>query len=295
MVAVRRVEVGMQEGNNTTAVRLQTPAAGAVPVTNAASPSGANGNAGADMTALQVPASADTKSTLDMIKGMTMPDMLAGFALVVGIILVMRHFGWKRAGRAADENLAHLEQARLLAQAARYQAATDALGEGRTKPTHAGIGAAGPMHSIDARAGEGRASDDRLSRRFDEKIDRLERLITEADRRIRKLEDLEAESRSARMSIGPAAATPFSRTPSTPRETPTELPSRATSRDVSEPPKAESRLIEPRAEAPPDDWQSRTRQLAAAGLSPREIAFKLGKPIGHVELVLALQRGQIAG
>lgn len=272
MVAVRRVEVGMQEGNNTTAVRLQTPETG--PASGSITPA-TNTNAPADGTALQIQAPSGAKSTTEMLKSMTVPDIAAGVALVVGIILVMRHFGWKKAGRAADDNLAHLEQARLLAQAARYQAASDSAGERRANSS---------------RPSESRAAEDRLSRRVDEKIDRLEQLITEADRRIRRLEELDSDARTARMSIGPSAAS------STPRETPSEIPGRATPKVASEPAKAESRFIEPRTtNTTPDDWQSRTRQLAAAGLSAREIAFKLGKPIGHVELVLALQRGQIAG
>lgn len=277
MVAVRRVEVGMQEGNNTPAVRLQTPETG--PVSGAGTPA-TNTNAPTDGAALQVQTPSSTKSTTDMLKSMTAPDIAAGVALVVGIILVMRHFGWKKAGRAADENLAHLEQARLLAQAARYQAASDSAGERRSTSSH---------------PSESRAADDRLSRRMDEKIDRLERLITEADRRIRRLEELEPDAGGTRMSIRSAAAT-ISPASSTPRELSSEIPGRATPKVASEPAKTESRFIEPRtASATPDDWQSRTRQLAAAGLSAREIAFKLGKPIGHVELVLALQRGQIAG
>lgn len=270
----------MQEVNNTSAIRLQTPETGPASDTNAPPPS-TNDNAASEGTALQVQAPAGPKSTLDMLKGMTMPDIAAGVALVVGIILVMRHFGWKKAGRAADENLAHLEQARLLAQAARYQAASDAAGERRASSSH---------------PSESRAGDDRLSRRMDEKIDRLERLIAEADRRIRRLEELGSNAGNTRVSISSAPATTWTPTPSSPRETPSEIPSRPTSKGLSEPTKNESRLIEPRAAAAtPDDWQSRTRQLAAAGLSPREIAFKLGKPIGHIELVLALQRGQIAG
>lgn len=279
----------MQEGKNTTAVRLQTPESGLAPDTNAAPPS-TNGNSAVDGAALQVQTPSGGKSTTEMLKSMTAPDIAAGVALVVGIILVMRHFGWKKAGRAADDNLAHLEQARLLAQAARYQAATDALGEGRTKPVHSIPSTTSSQHPIETRLAESRANDDRLSRRMDEKIDRLERLIIEADRRIRRLEELDSDARTARMSIGPSAAS------STPRDTSSEIPARATPKIASEPAKTESRLIEPRTtNATPDDWQSRTRQLAAAGLSAREIAFKLGKPIGHVELVLALQRGQIAG
>lgn len=269
----------MQEVNNTSAVRLQTPEAGPTTGTNP-SASTASNPATTDGTVLQVQTPAG-KSTADLLKGMTAPDIAAGVALVVGIILVMRHFGWKKAGRAADDNLAHLEQARLLAQAARYQSASDAAGERRASASH---------------GGESRASDDRLSRRMDEKIERLERLISEADRRIRRLEEFDSESRGARLSIGPASATSTSPKLAAPRETRSETQGRPMAKSVGEPTKTESRLIEPRTpEATPDDWQSRTRQLAAAGLSAREIAFKLGKPIGHVELVLALQRGQIAG
>ncbi|MFO0836715.1 MAG: hypothetical protein U0638_17260 [Phycisphaerales bacterium] len=268
----------MQEGNNTSAVRLQTPEASPTTGTNP-SPSTGN-NPATDGTTLQVQTPAG-KSTADLLKGMTAPDIAAGVALVVGIILVMRHFGWKKAGRAADDNLAHLEQARLLAQAARYQSASDAAGERRSSSSH---------------SSESRANDDRLSRRMDEKIERLERLITEADRRIRRLEEFDSEARGPRMSIAPAGATATTPKLAAPRETPAETRGPQAAKSMGEPAKTESRLIEPRAqEATPDDWQSRTRQLAAAGLSAREIAFKLGKPIGHVELVLALQRGQIAG
>lgn len=269
----------MQEVNNTSAVRLQTPEAGPTAGTDP-SPSTANNPAATDGTALQVQTPTG-KSTAELLKGLTVPDIAAGVALVVGIILVMRHFGWKKAGRAADDNLAHLEQARLLAQAARYQSASDAAGERRASSSH---------------SSESRASDDRLSRRMDEKIERLERLITEADRRIRRLDEIEGESRSTRMPIAPASATLTTPKLASPRETPAETQGRQVARSMGEPAKTESRLIEPRTpEATPDDWQSRTRQLASAGLSAREIAFKLGKPIGHVELVLALQRGQIAG
>ncbi len=270
----------MQEGNNTSAVRLQTPEAN-VGSGLESSPAGAGGVEPANTNALQVQPPAAGKSSMDMVKSMTVPDIAAGVALVVGIILVMRHFGWKKAGRGADDNLAHLEQARLLAQAARYQSASDAAGERRASSSH---------------SGESRASDDRPSRRMDEKIDRLERLITEADRRIRRLEELGNEPQGTRMSIGTTGATSTVPKLAAARETPAETQGRPVAKSMGEPAKTESRLIEPRTpEATPDDWQSRTRQLAAAGLSAREIAFKLGKPIGHVELVLALQRGQIAG
>lgn len=270
----------MQEVNNTSAVRLQTPETN-VGSGLESSPAGAGGVEPANTNALQVQPPAAGKSSMDMVKSMTMPDIAAGVALVVGIILVMRHFGWKKAGRGADDNLAHLERARLLAQAARYQSASDAAGERRASASH---------------GGESRTSDDRLSRRMDEKIERLERLIAEADRRIRRLEEIEGESRGTRLSIGSTSATSTSPKLAAPRETPGETQGRPVAKSMGEPAKTESRLIEPRTpEATPDDWQSRTRQLAAAGLSAREIAFKLGKPIGHVELVLALQRGQIAG
>ncbi|MBL8761550.1 MAG: hypothetical protein JNL50_09635 [Phycisphaerae bacterium] len=284
----------MQQDNNATAVRLQSPEAAAAkepspsttPPPDGAGVSGPNQST-TDGAALQVQAPSGPKSTMDMLKGMTTPDLIAGFALVVGLILVLKHFGRRKSGRTADENLAHLEQARLLAQAARYQAASEAIGERRPSP--------GPLieaRALDARAGEPRAGDDRLSRRIDERIDRLERLITEADRRIRRLEELEDDARGPRMAVGPTGAASIA-----PKTAPrlSDIPSRPAPAPASSPAKAETRMIEPRADATPDDWQSRTRQLAAAGLSPREIAFKLGKPIGHVELVLALQRGQIAG
>jgi hypothetical protein len=290
----------MQEGSNTSAVRLQTPDTN-VGSGLESSPAEAGGVEPANTNALQVQAPAAGKSPMDMVKSMTAPDFVAGVALVVGIILVMRHFGWKKAGRAADDNLAHLEQARLLAQAARYQAASDATGERRSSPPRFDEGRLAEGRRGEGRPRETRASrvsgeDDRVSRGMDEKIERLQRLIAEADRRIRRLEELDGEARGPRMSIAPAGATLTSPKLAAPRETSAEARGPQAAKSMGEPAKIESRLIEPRAqEATPDDWQSRTRQLAAAGLSAREIAFKLGKPIGHVELVLALQRGQIAG
>lgn len=288
---VRLVENGMQDGNNTSVVRLQTSEGNAIPAMTAAQPSDAVGTTGEATGTVQLQPAGGPKSTLDTLKGMTVPDVAAGVALVVGIVLVMRHFGWKKAGRAADENLAHLEQARLLAQAARYQAATDALGEVRAKPTQANLTGVGASNSMERRTGDGRTGEDRMSRRVDEKIDRLERLIAEADRRIRRLEDLGTEAGNTRMTVERAATIP-----GVPRIVPSgESSGLAPEKPSGVPAKGESRLIEPRTDATPDDWQSRTRQLASGGLSAREIAFKLGKPIGHVELVLALQRGQIAG
>lgn len=289
----------MQEGNITSAVRLQTPEAGPTAGTSTA-PSTASNPAAIDGAALQVQTPTG-KSTAERLKEMTVPDIAAGVALVIGLLLVLRHFGRRKSGRSADDNLAHLEQARLLAQAARYQAASDATGERRATPARFDDGLPGEGRRGEGRAREARTSqetgaDDRLSRGMDEKIERLERLITEADRRIRRLEELGNEPQGARMSIGTTGATSTVPKFAGARESPAETQARPAAKSMIEPAKTESRLIEPRTpEATPDDWQSRTRQLAAAGLSAREIAFKLGKPIGHVELVLALQRGQIAG
>ncbi len=264
----------MQEGNGLSAVGLQDPGADSASGMKAGDRSGAN----AAQPAVQ--SVSTDKSTIEMIRGMTPMDWLAGVALVVGLILVLRHFGAKKAGRAADENLAQLEKVRLLAQAARYQAASDAAGERR----------AAASRSSEPRTGDGR--DAQLARQVEQRIGRLEQLISEADRRIRRLEELDRQATTPRMTIGSAGAPPAKTKAATVQ---TGGPGHENSGAAGELSRGEPRLIEPRAETAPDDWQSRTRQLAAAGLSAREIAFKLGKPIGHVELVLALQRGQIAG
>lgn len=264
----------MQEGNGLSAVGLQDPGAGSTSGLKAGDGGGANAAGPA------VPSVSADKPTIEMIRAMTPMDWLAGVALVVGLILVLRHFGAKKAGRAADENLAQLEQARLLAQAARFQAASDAAGERR----------AVSARSNEPRAGDGREA--RLARQVEQSIGRLEQLISDADRRIRRLEELGRQATTPRMTTGSAGATPAKAKSATGQAGGPAHEDSGASGEVS---RGESRLIEPRAETAPDDWQSRTRQLAAAGLSAREIAFKLGKPIGHVELVLALQRGQIAG
>lgn len=286
-------EVHMQSaGDNTTGIHLQAPdqakTLGDQAVPNQAS---------LDHSPIQVQDQPQTQAltqartpggesaALNAIKSMTLPDVVAAIALVIGFVLVLKHFGKRRSGRSADENLAHLEQARLLAQAARYQQASQILGSSEQS--------------------EREQHEERPTRRIDDASQRLERLIREADRRIRQLEELTSSAQRERPSHARGSTAAAGRLPSAPTTTDPEPTTHTLTRAASAnagaptPPvpatRAESRLIEPRGSDPADDWQARTRQLSAAGLSAREIAFKLGKPIGHVELVLALQRGQIAG
>lgn len=103
---------------------------------------------------------------------------------------------------------------------------------------------------------------ERLAEELDRKAERIEALIAAADERIRQMERLQMEA--------PVAA-----------------------------PALEARAIEPRHRVRHETLgvepsHREVYDLADAGLSPVEIAQKLDRPTGQIELILNLRRGTVA-
>jgi hypothetical protein len=102
---------------------------------------------------------------------------------------------------------------------------------------------------------------ERLANELDEKAERIEALLGAADDRIRQLERLHLEV--------PRAGVP-----------------------------ADPRLLEPRArvrhEGPGESSHREVYDLADSGLLPLEIAQRLDRPTGQIELILNLRRGTVA-
>lgn len=106
---------------------------------------------------------------------------------------------------------------------------------------------------------------ERLAEELDRKAERIETLIAAADERIRQMERLQMEA--------PAAAAVA--------------------------PTLDPRLLEPRHRVRHETLgvepsHREIYDLADAGLSPVEIAQKLDKPTGQIELILNLRRGTVA-
>lgn len=138
----------------------------------------------------------------------------------------------------------------------------------------------GVASTIEAKHGRGAGRDDAdreaaalardLTAELDARADRLERLIAEADQRLEQL--AQAQARIGTAASASASAAGAAKTPTAP---------------------ARPSFVASHAQASDERLEDTTRailSLADEGLTPVQIAQRLGQHVGKVELILALQR-----
>jgi len=180
--------------------------------------------------------------------------LLLAFGILLAIYLLLRH--------------QYLTRPRAAAARAPARAPDERMEEIRRRAE-----AADPLRTVTVEATELAR---RLGTELDNKAERLEQLLAEADERIAALE----AAREPVASHGLEGTPPAGRRP---------LPPDGETRRTSLPQGDRHRSPAPPADASRDPFVTRVYQLADEGLEPLEIARRLDQGVGKVELVLGLR------